>query len=52
MFPFTDAFSGYDQIKIDPLDVEKTVFQTHMGNSNIVSGRVVSKILVAPINEH
>lgn len=32
MFFFTDGFSGYNQIKIDPLDAGKTAFATLMGD--------------------
>ena len=32
MFPFMDGFSGYNQIKMAPKDVEKTTFRTPMGN--------------------
>ena len=32
MFSFMDGFSGYNQIKMAPKDVEKTAFRTPMGN--------------------
>ena len=32
MFSFIDNFSGYNQIKMAPKDVEKTAFRTPMGN--------------------
>ena len=32
MFSFMDGFSGYNQIKMAPKDVEKTAFRTLMGN--------------------
>lgn len=32
MFFFTDGFNGYNHINMDPLDTEKTVFWTLMGN--------------------
>lgn len=30
MFSFMDNFSGYNQIKIDPYDIEKIAFQTQI----------------------
>ena len=32
MFSFMDGFSGYNQIKMAPKDVEKTAFRTPIGN--------------------
>ena len=32
MFPFMDGFNGYNQIRMAPKDVEKTVFRTPIGN--------------------
>ena len=32
MFSFMDGFSGYNQIKMAPRDVEKITFRTCMGN--------------------
>ena len=32
MFSFMDSFSGYNQIKMSPSDVEKTTFKTPFGN--------------------
>ena len=32
MFSFMDGFSGYNQIRMAPKDVEKTAFRTPMGN--------------------
>ena len=32
LFSFMDGFSGYNQIKMAPKDVEKTAFRTPMGN--------------------
>ena len=32
MFSFMDGFSGYNQIRMAPKDVEKTTFITPMGN--------------------
>lgn len=32
MFSFMDRFSGYNQIRMDSSDVEKTVFRTPLGN--------------------
>lgn len=32
MFSFMDEFSGYNQIKMDSFDAEKTAFRTPMGN--------------------
>ena len=32
MFSFMDGFSGYNQIKMEPKDAEKTAFRTPMGN--------------------
>lgn len=31
MFSFMDDFNGYNQIRMDPLDVVKTPFMTPMG---------------------
>lgn len=32
IFSFMDDFSGYNQFKMDSLDVKKTAFQAPMGN--------------------
>ena len=32
MFSFMDGFSGYNQIRMAPKDVEKTAFRTPVGN--------------------
>ena len=32
MFSFMDGFSGYNQIRMAPKDVEKIAFKTPMGN--------------------
>ena len=32
MFSFMDGFSGYNQIRMAPKDVEKTAFRTPIGN--------------------
>lgn len=32
MFSFMDGYSGYNQIKMNPVDAEKTAFRTPIGN--------------------
>jgi len=33
MFSFMDGYSGYNQIKMNPVDAEKTAFRTPIGNN-------------------
>lgn len=50
-FSFMDGFSGYNQIRIDPLDAEKTAFQTSMDNFHYIVILSGSKTSVPPANE-
>lgn len=50
-FPFVDYFSGYNQIKIHPCDVEKTVIKTPMGNFQYIIMHMVLRMLEQLINE-
>lgn len=36
MFSFIGVFKGYDQINMDPSDVEKTSFRTPIGNLHYI----------------
>lgn len=51
MFSFMDSFRGYNQIIMDPADVEKTVFRIPMGNFYYTVMLFGSKTLMLLTNE-
>lgn len=51
MFSCMNCSNGYNHIKMDPLDVEKTANQTPMGISITLSCRLVLLILVSQVTK-